>query len=106
MNTKANPLQAFKETSTTGVNAGGIYFSEEIVQEKWFIELRRLCHKRNLALFNNVVTPKSITKNPEEESKEEGGEEQAFSGLADLAALTNRQCAHKMTKNNYKKVII
>lgn len=69
MNTKANPLQAFKETSTTGVSAGGIYFSEEIVQEKWFMELRRLCHKRNLALFNNAGTPTNVNQNPEEESK-------------------------------------
>ena len=60
MNTEASPLQAFKEASTTGASQGGIYFSEDLAQEVWFLELRRLCHKRNLAIFQ------SDEANPEE----------------------------------------
>ena len=75
--------------STTGTGTGGLYFSEDLVNEEWFIELRRLCHKRSLTLFTQV--------NPEDAP---------FSPLTDLANLTNKYISQKMTKNNFKRVHI
>ena len=97
-NTDSVPLQAFKEVNTSGTGATGIYFSEDLVKEEWFTELRRLCHKRALPLFTKQLN----VQNPEE--SKEYDESNRFSALADLANITNKYIAHKMTKNNFKKV--
>ena len=80
--------------------------SDDLCSEQWFQELRKLSHKRTLALFEKDLT--TIGLNAENSNPEENKTclEKRFSGLTDLAMLTNRHIAHKMTKNNFKRVHI
>ena len=99
MNTLACPLQAFKEVSASGsATSGGMFFSEELANEEWFAELRRLSHKRTLAFFSQAQ--------PEGMNDDSTTEQRNFSGLTDLAIVTNKYLTHKMTKNNYRKVFV
>ena len=88
-NSDSSPLQAFREVPTSGTGSSGLYFSEEMVGEEWFQELRRLSHKRSLSLFASDTCD---------------GPSPRFSGLTDLAEITNKYIAQKLTKNNFKRV--
>ena len=82
--------------AAAGTGAGGLYFSEALTQEEWFQQLRKLSHR----------------KNPFAEMKSIGNSDAAqpgstsFNGLSDLAKLTNEYVALKLTRNNYKKVLV
>lgn len=89
-------MQALKEVSAAGNGAGGLYFSESLVQEEWFQQLRKLCHKRN-PFAALEARASSGTAQPGSTG---------FNGLSDLAKLTNDYVAQKLTRNNYKKVIV
>ena len=57
LNQLSSPLQAFKEIPTSGaVGQGGIYVSDDLCSEQWFQELRKLSHKRTLALFEKDLS--------------------------------------------------
>ena len=90
-NSIAVPLQAFRELSSSGNGPTGLYFSEDIQAEEWFQQLRKLSHKRSLTLFSA-------------EEKDGVADINRFSGLSDLAEVTNRYIAQKLLKNNFKRV--